>query len=63
MTIGVITLILGILAFATFWAQGRQWPTFIFATLFGICLGVGPVGPGVVKVLRSFFGAFAGWFA
>lgn len=35
----VIVLILGILAVATFMIQGKQWPTFIFATLFGMFFG------------------------
>lgn len=45
----VICLILAIIAVATFLLQGKQWPTFISATLFGMFAGSTDWGGAVMK--------------
>lgn len=49
----VLVLILGALALATCWFKGRQWPTFITATLFGVALGATPFGQGIMGIFRN----------
>lgn len=52
MTHFAITVILGITAGFTFVLQGKQWPTFIFATAFGVFLGSTIVGESVKDLVE-----------
>lgn len=53
MTQGVICLVLGIIAIATFLLQGKQWPTFISAILLGMFLGSTAFGGAVMGWVTS----------
>lgn len=54
MTHGVITFILALIAIGTFVLKGKQWPTFITATLFGIYLGSTFIGEGLKDAVETF---------
>jgi hypothetical protein len=49
MTHAALTVIFGVAAIFTFWNSGRQWPTAILATIFGILLGGTPVGRWIAE--------------
>jgi hypothetical protein len=57
MTADTMQVMLGILlatiAIATFVLKGKQWPTFISATLLGMFLGSTSAGTAVVKNLAE----------
>jgi len=61
MTTAAITVILGVIAVCTFWMKGKQWPTFITATLFGIFLGTTPVGSWARDLVENLMGALNSW--
>ncbi|MEU7743355.1 hypothetical protein [Nonomuraea sp. NPDC049158] len=52
----VICLILGIVAVATFMIKGKQWPTFITATLFGMYAGATTWGGAITRAVTSMAG-------
>lgn len=62
MTQFAMTVILGVAAWCTFVLQGKQWPTFILATLFGIFLGTSEIGGSLrelgVWLFKTAEGAF-----
>lgn len=52
MTHAALTVIFGIAAVFTFWHTGRQWPTAILATIFGVLLGTTPLGRWLVDAVE-----------
>jgi hypothetical protein len=44
----MLCLLLAVIAIATFVLKGKQWPTFISATLLGLFLGATKAGDVVV---------------
>lgn len=56
----VLLLLSGVLAIASFLIQGRQWPTFLAATAFGIFLGATTAGETIAQALADFLRHLAG---
>ena len=63
MTEAMICVLLGVIAVCTFWLKGKQWPTFITATVFGIFLGTTPIGSALKSGVMAFFGWLNGLLA
>ncbi len=63
MTQAAITLVLGVIAVATFMLKGKQWPTFITTLVFGLYLGTTTVGQWIMTPVNAFFGWLNGFLA
>lgn len=56
----VLMIVFGTAAAASFLIQGRQWPTFLTAALFGIFLGATEGGIAVAEWLADLLKTFVG---
>lgn len=50
---GVLAILFLVIAVCTFLLQGKQWPTFITAGLFGMCFAATDWGSGLMTWLRE----------
>lgn len=55
MTTVAITFVLGAICVATFLLQGKQWPTFITSTIFGLYLGSTTLGTWTMGQVNAVF--------
>jgi hypothetical protein len=53
MTQGVLAILFLVIAVCTFLLQGKQWPTFISACLFGMCFAATDWGTGLMGWIRA----------